>query len=68
MNKREKDVMTVTQSVYNLTKQFSELRVEAQQLEEGDPRSEEIDEKMQFLALGVVNHLLLNELRVIPDN
>ena len=68
MNKREKDVMTVTQSVYKLTKQFSELRVEAQQLEEGDPRSEEIDEKMQFLALGVVNHLLLNELRVIPDN
>ncbi len=68
MIKQKKDVMTVTQSVYKLTKQFSELRVEAQHLEEGDPRSEEIDEKMQFLALGVVNHLLLNELRVIPDS
>lgn len=68
MNKRKKDVMTVTQSVYKLTKQFSELRVEAQELEEGDPRSEEIDEKMQLLALGVVNHLLLDELRIIPDS
>ena len=68
MNARKKEVMTVTASVYKLTQRFSELRVEAQELEEGDPRDEDITEQMNMLAGAIVNHLLLNELRVIPED
>jgi len=60
--------MTVTSSVYKLTQQFSELRVEAQQLKEDDPREKEINEQMELLSMAIVNHLLLNELRVIPED
>jgi len=68
MNARKKEVMTVTASVYKLTQRFSELRVEAQELEEGDPRDEDITEQMNMLAGAIVNHLLLNELRVIQED
>ena len=51
MNARKKEVMTVTASVYKLTQRFSELRVEAQELEEGDPRDEDITEQMNMLSL-----------------
>ena len=59
--------MTVTASVYKLTKQFSELRVESQELKDDDPRYIEINEQMNFISLAIVNHLLLNDLRVIPE-
>jgi len=65
MNTPKKEVMTVTASVYKLTKQFSELRVESQELKEDDPRFIEINDQMDLLSLGIVNHLLANELRVI---
>lgn len=62
---QKKEVMTVTASVYKLTKQFSELRVKSQELEEDDPRLIEINDQMNVLSMAIVNHLLLNELRVI---
>ena len=64
---QKKEVMTVTASVYKLTKQFSELRVESQELEEDDPRYIEINDQMNLLSLAITNHLLLNDLRVIPE-
>ena len=65
---QKKEVMTViTASVYKLTKQFSELRVESQELNEDDPRLSEINDQMNLLSLAIVNHLLLNDLRVIPE-
>lgn len=67
MNTRKKEVMKVTSSVYKLTQQFSSARVEAEQLEDGDPRNKELTDKMEVLAMGVMNHLLLNELRVISE-
>ena len=60
--------MTVTASVYKLTQRYSELRVEAQELEEGDPQEEDITDQMDMLAGAIVNHLLLNELRVIQKD
>ena len=62
---QKKEVMTVTASVYKLTKQFSELRVESQELEEDDPRLSEINYQMDVLSMAIVNHLLANELRVL---
>ena len=62
MNARKKEVMTVTASVYKLTQRFSELRVEAQELEEGDPRDEDITEQMNMLAGAIAvsyTHLTL---------
>jgi len=60
-----KKVMTVTPSVYKLVKRFSELRVESENLHEGDTRETAIDDEMNTIALAITNHLLLNELRVL---
>jgi len=60
-----KKVMTVTPSVYKLVKRFSELRVESENLHDGDTRETAIDDEMNTIALAITNHLLLNELRVL---
>ena len=61
----KKEVMTVTASVYKLTKKYSDLRVESQELKENDPRQSEIENQMNMVSLAIVNHLLANEMRVI---
>ena len=61
----KKEIMTVTASVYKLTQNFSKLRAENDALAAGDPREKEISAEMDIISLGVMNHLLLNELRVI---
>lgn len=68
MNTRKKEVMTVTASVYKLTQRYSELRVEAQELKEGDHREKDIFDQMDIISGAIVNHLLQNELRVIQED
>jgi len=67
MSGNKKYVNAVGQPVYDLVKRFSTLRVEAETLSEDDERNKEIDREMETIALAVMNHLLLNEITVLPS-